>query len=235
MKRAATLSVNARVNAVFGYDTTTSRLAAGDADISLYGDPSEVLVMDKYIELPTLEEYFSELQLMLKVRKIKGRKQFRFYLSQGEMSIYEPLVLVDWVAVNDVAKVLAMSPHEIDRIEFVNSVYIKGNVTYGGIVTFVSKKNDFAGINLPSSGTFVNYSFTEPSHPDIPQVAGAQNIPDSRNTVYWNPDVQVNVQGVSDVSFAAPDTPGRYVVLLRSLGPAGVEVLASGVVEVRSR
>ncbi|MEI6683015.1 MAG: hypothetical protein WCO44_10325 [Bacteroidota bacterium] len=235
LQTAFSLSVNAGITTVFSKDTMAGRMVAEDPGVSFYGEPSEVLVMDKYIELPTLEEYFSELQLMLKVRKIDGRKQFRFYLSQGEMSIYEPLVLVDWVAVNDVDKVLAMSPREIGRIEFVNSVYIKGNVTYGGIVTFVSKKNDFAGINLPSSGTFVNYSFTEPSHPGMPQDPGVPNIPDSRNTVYWNPDLQVNGEGVSDVSFTAPDTPGRYLVLLRNLGPAGEEVLASEFVEVRSR
>ncbi len=232
LKTAYNLSVNARISAVFGKDTMASRPVAEEPGVSFYGEPSEVLVMDKYIELPTLEDYFSELQLMLKVRRIRGRKQFRFYLSQGEMSIYEPLVLVDWVAVNDVDKVLAMSPHEIERIEFVNSVYIKGNATFGGIVTFVSKKNDFAGINLPSSGTFVNYSFTEPSFPGISRMQGPPNIPDSRNTVYWNPDVPVNDEGVANITFFAPDTPGRYLVLLRSLGPAGEEVLAKEMVEV---
>ena len=36
-----------------------------------------------------------------------------------------------------------------------------GNITYGGIISFVSRKNNFAGIDLPKSGTFISYSFLE--------------------------------------------------------------------------
>ena len=231
-KTAYRLAVNSRIISVYGRDTMAGRIPASLSQVSFYGEPSEVFFLDKFIELPTLEEYFSELPVMLKVRKEQGQKHFRFYTTQEEMSIYDPLVLVDWVAVNDIEKVLAMSPREIERIEMVNSTYIKGNIIYGGIVSFVSKKNDFAGINLPTSGTFVNYTFLEPGTPEIREVPLVNHMPDSRNTVYWNPDIQLTGDGTGSISFTAPDTPGRYVVLLRKVSDAGVVVVDRQVVEI---
>jgi len=130
-------------------------------------------------------------------------------------------LLVDWVAVSDIEKILAMSPKAIERIELVNSPYVKGNITYGGIISFVSKKNDFAGIDLPKSGTFVNYNFLDECNEIIPLGTLPSNIPDSRNTFYWNPDVQTNADGASSVSFPAPDAPGKYRILLRGISKTG--------------
>jgi hypothetical protein len=137
------------------------------------------------------------------------------------MSLYDPLVLIDWVAVDDIEKILAMSPQKIERAELVNALYVKGSITYGGIVSFVSKKKDFAGINLPSSGTFVNYGFLEECNDNLPLVPLSGNMPDSRNTIYWNPDIPTNNDGSADISFTAPDTPGNYIILLSKISVTG--------------
>ena len=232
-KAAYKLAVNSRVTSLFRDDTMDSVSPGEENKISFYGAPSEVLFMEKYIDLPTLGEYFTELPVGVKLRKVQGRKHFRFYNTLDEMSMYDPLMLVDWVAVDDIEKILAMSPLEIDRIELVDSAYIKGNITYGGIISFVSKKNDFAGIDLPASGTFVNYSFLKECTENIPSGSSPGNIPDSRNTVYWNPAVQTNEDGTAGISFTAPDTPGRYYILLRGMNIAGEVVLSEEMIIVK--
>jgi hypothetical protein len=239
MKAAYKLAVNSRITSMFRDDTIASNPPAEEPVDSFYGEPSEVLVMDKYVELPTLEEYFAELSGTVKLRKIKGRKQFRIYGNETgnetdtEMSNHAPLMLVDWVAVDDIKKILAMSPSEIERIELVNSPYVKGNITYWGIISFVSKKNDFAGIDLPKSGTFVNYSFLEECTGNLPLSISTRNIPDSRNTVYWNPAVQMNQDGTAGISFTAPDTPGKYYILLRGMSKTGKVVLSEEMFTVK--
>lgn len=231
-KAAYKLAVNSRITAMFRDESGVIDTVSEENDIQFYGKPYEVLVMEKFIDLPTLEEYFTELPGMVKLRKIHGKKQFRFYNTQPEMLESDPLLLVDWVAVNDITKVLAMSPREINWIELVDCPYVKGNITYGGIISFVSKKNDFAGIDLPTSGTFVNYGFlekcTENNSPD--PLPG--DIPDSRNTVYWNPDVQLDKDGTTGISFTAPDTPGKYFILLRRMSNTGEEVLTKEMIVV---
>lgn len=226
MKTAYKLAVNSMITSMFRMDTMSIDTAGEENKNPFYGEPSEVLVLEKYIDLPTIEEYFNELPGIVKLRKSQGKKQFRFlYSTQVEMSIYDPLVLVDWVAVNDIEKILAMTPLEVDRIELVNSPYLKGNITYGGIISFVSKKNDFAGIDLPTSGTFVNYKFLEKCTEKFPPGPSPGNIPDSRNTVYWNPDVKTNEEGIASISFTTPDTPGKYYILLRGMSKTGEIIL----------
>jgi hypothetical protein len=217
MKAAYKLAVNSRLTYMFTTDSIHGVSAEDTNSVSFYGKPSDVIIIGKYIELPTLEEYFTELPMIVKLKKIQGKKQFRFYTDQYEMSIYDPLVLVDGVPVNDMNKILAMSPANIQRIELVNPDYVKGNITYGGIISFVSKKNDFAGIDLPTSGTFINYRFLEEGRDTFSSVTLAGNIPDARNTVYWNPSLPLDEKGQALISFTAPDTPGIYNILLLRL------------------
>ena len=234
MKSAYKLAVNSRITSMFRQVAIATDSAEPDTIHSFYGKPSEVLVLNRYIDLPKLEEYFTEVPALAKLRKVQGKKQFRFYTTQTEMSMYDPLLLVDWVAVNDIDKILAMLPSEVERIELVNSLYIKGNVTYGGILSFVSKKNNFAGIDLPTSGTFVNYRFLEACTDSIPTGSQPINLPDSRSTVYWNPAVQLTEDGATPLSFTAPDTPGNYYILLRKISKTGVQVLSKEKIEVIS-
>jgi hypothetical protein len=226
------LAVNQKITSIFRNDSVSGKPKSPQNGKPFYGDPTEILVMENYIDLPTMEEYFNELPVAVKVRKSQGRKHFRFYTTRAEMTIYDPLVLIDWVAVDDIDRVLAMSPREIDRIELVNSPYVKGNITYGGIISFVSKKNDFAGIDLPSSGTFINYRFLEECSENVPAGPFRINLPDSRNTIYWDPDVQTNDNGSTDIFFTAPDTPGKYIILLSGIGESGKDVIVREEFEV---
>ncbi len=234
-KAAYNLLVNSRVTSLFRDDTISGNTTVEENHTSFYGLPSEILVIEKYIDLPTLSEYFTELPGILKLRKVQGKRQFRFFTDQPEMSLYDPLILVDWVAVNDIEKILGMPPSEIERIELVNAPYVKGNITYGGIISFISRKNDFASIDLPTSGTFVNYRFLEQCADVIPASPAAGNIPDSRNTVYWNPAVQLTGEGTADVSFQAPDTPGRYTILLRRMTRSGQVLLTEETIVVKDK
>jgi len=235
MNAAYKLAVNSRITAMFREEPKAGDTVEAEAPVSFYGKPTEVFYMDKYIDLPKFEDYFAETPIAVKLRKIEGKKHFVFYNTHPEMTIYDPLVLVDWVAVNDMDKILAMSPLEIARIELVSSLYVKGNIIYGGIISFVSKKNNFAGIDLPSSGTFVNYKFLDDCAEQSPSNPASLNMPDSRNTVYWNPEFRLNSGDDTSVSFLAPDTPGRYCILLRELGPAGEKVLASETILVTGK
>ncbi len=234
-KAAYKLVVNARINAVYTLDTNAVDATGTTHVTSFYGKPTEVLVMDKYIDLPTLGEYFTDLPGLVKLKKVHGRRQFRFYDAQESLSMYEPLMLIDWVAVNNIEKILAMSPAEIDRIEFVNAPYVKGNIKYGGIISFVSKKNDFAGIDLPTSGTFVNYKFLEEINENSSSLPSFDNIPDARNTVLWEPDLTIPNNGITSVSFKVPVTIGKLTMIFYRFPKTGKIISAEQTIEVTAK
>jgi hypothetical protein len=128
-----------------------------------------------------------------------------------------------------------MSPAEIDRIEFVNAPYVKGNIKYGGIISFVSKKNDFAGIDLPTSGTFVNYKFLEEINENSSSLPSFDNIPDARNTVLWEPDLTIPNNGITSVSFKVPVTIGKLTMIFYRFPKTGKIISAEQTIEVTAK
>ncbi len=176
--------------------------------------------MDKYIQLPSLKEYFSEISQEVKVRDRKGKPYFKFFGSAAGMIINDPLVLVDWVVINDIDRVLAISPQKILRIETVNKPYIKGDLTYGGIISIISRDGDFAGIDLPVSGIFVKYDFFAPVC--SPESAVKQeHTPDARNTLFWLPYLDIKENSSTGIEFMTGDTPGKYVIEVRGMTSDG--------------
>jgi hypothetical protein len=171
----------------------------------------------------------------VKVRKRKGEPYFSVQSSVTEnLSFYDPLVLVDWVAIDEPSKILAVSPQNISRIEVVNEDYIKGGQTYGGIVSFISKKGDFAGIDLPSAGIFINYRFLSENQCLEISGAAAANQPDVRNTVLWKPSIKVQDKQPEKIVFTAPDTPGKYIVIVEGVTTNGELFSATKVFEVKN-
>ncbi|RLD84095.1 MAG: hypothetical protein DRJ10_02105 [Bacteroidetes bacterium] len=195
---------------------------------SFYGSPSEILYLDNYIKLPSLEEYFTELPSVVKVRKRKGEKYLKIYSSIATMSVYEPLVLIDGVAIDNPEITLGIPPQRIQRIEVIDLPYIKGDLTYAGIISFISKKGDFAGVDLPKSGMFINYQFLddicEYYEPDVL----SKNRPDTRNTVFWKTDINLNDENANKLSFFTTDTPGKYIILVRGITFSG-NILSSSI------
>ena len=229
---ALQLAVNHRIAGQYRSCGAADKGNSADSLAPFYGRPSEVIDLKRYIELPQLEEYFRELAWMVRVRKIGGQKTFRFMTDNEAMHRHEPLVLVDFVAVNNMEKVLAMPPSSIDRIELINALYTKGPATYGGIVSFVSKKSDFAGIDLPHSGTFLNYGFYQV--PDKTAEDSARpGLPDARNTACWIPSVSFGGDDRANIHFVAPETPGNYLILITELGPEGATGLVRATIAIR--
>jgi hypothetical protein len=128
--------------------------------------------------------------------------------------------MIDMVVVDDISKILAISPAEISRIELVRELYVKGDQTYGGIINFISRKGNFAGIDLPSSGIFINYKFFAPRK-DYKVSLLSANEPDTRNTIYWDPLLKIDAASNERISFTTSDTPGKFIVLLRAVDADG--------------
>ncbi|RPH28474.1 MAG: hypothetical protein EHM93_18740 [Bacteroidales bacterium] len=188
---------------------------------SFYNEPINKIVFDSYIQLPTMEDYINELIPILKIKKSQGGTYFRIFSTESEMEIYKPLVLLDLVAIDNPEKILLLPPNSISHIEIVNAPYIKGDNTYGGIISIFSKKGDFAGINLPSSGIFLDFNFlSNCTNNTLPQTL-AKNQPDIRNTLYWIPKINFNSNNSKEISFTTSDTPGKYIIVLKGITNKG--------------
>jgi hypothetical protein len=130
--------------------------------------------------------------------------------------------MIDGVAIFDVEAVLTVSPRLIDRVEIINAPYIRGNVTFGGIISLISRNNDLGYIDLPSSGLLVDYQMLDPWVADsINSVDTDSRLPDVRNTLYWNPGMDLQPEIKQTVSFFASDAIGDYELLIRGIDSKG--------------
>jgi len=211
------LAVNARISKEFRHFIMPHADSVTGNEKPFYGEPTGILYMDKFIQLPTLREYFDEISLEVRIKERNEGYYFKFLSTDASMMAYDPLILVDWVAINDMEKLLSLLPQKILRIETVNKPYVKGNLTYGGIISIISRDGDFAGIDLPATGIFVKYDFFAPACPQPDTMPVARNIPDARSTLLWIPDYQFNSSKENTITFDTPDTPGSYEIYIRGV------------------
>ena len=226
------MALNVQINSHFYNDTVKVKQTAKAEKTAFYGKPTNVIYIDKYIQLPSLEEYFNELPSEVRVRKRKGESRIVVLGARG-VSLYDPLVLVDWVAVDEPSKVLAVLPQNILRIEVLNEDYVKGGQTYGGIVSIISKKGDFAGIDLPSTGIFINFHFLDENQCKETAYDHVSQHPDTRNTLLWKPGFNLSKGTAEKFELTAPDTPGNYNVVVEGVNSNGEVFSTSGIFEVK--
>lgn len=219
------LSVNAQIRDQYRSGQKESEGPEVPHKLFFYGAPSTTLMFDDYIKLPTLEEYFLELTPQVSLRTMKRKKILRVVGEHPDLEFYPPLIMIDGVAVFDVESILAVSPRYIDRMEIVDAPYIKGNVTFGGIINLISRNDDMGFIDLPSSGLMVNYKMVEQANirnqmhqPDD------SRIPDVRNVLYWNPRISLDKNETDPIDFQTGDTPGEYDIVIRGYTANGTYI-----------
>lgn len=189
--------------------------------VPFYSSSFQSVYFDEYILLPTMEDYFNEFLPNVVIRKKEKTKYFRILGPYSELSIYEPLVLVDNVVVYNVDWILSINPKKVSRIDKIEKPYILGNICYGGLIHIISSGRDFAGVNLPSSGQFFKltmYAFDgacDDCRTDNPK------IPDVRNTLYWNPEVHLSDGHPEEFIFHTGDVPGEYTAIMVTMDGYG--------------
>ncbi len=187
-----------------------------------YGQPTSSIKFEDFINLPTLEEYFTEVVPQVAVRRSRGVRRLVLLGEHPDLAIYPPLLMIDGVAIFDVEAVLAVSPRLIERVEIVNAPYIRGNVSFGGIISLITKNNDLGYIDLPSSGLLVNYRMIDlPLSDSIQTGVHDPRFPDVRNTLYWNPELSLNPGSGQRIVFRTADLKGEYEILIRGVDSTG--------------
>ncbi|PKP35247.1 MAG: hypothetical protein CVT98_10280 [Bacteroidetes bacterium HGW-Bacteroidetes-15] len=133
--------------------------------------------------------------------------------------------MIDNIIVDGAERILATHPDNLSRIEIITRPYYKGNMIYGGIISFYSKNGDFGGIELSQTDMFVKYKFfSEDINSGIIDTQN-DNMPDTRNTLLWLNDLNLSANNTTSIDFQTPDTKGLYEVLLRGIDSKGEIVL----------
>jgi len=166
--------------------------------------------------MPTLDMYFTELPGRARLYKRKKKTKIRVLASNDVPLVMDPLIMIDYVAVNDLDEILKINPKSINRVEVVNQYYQLGDISFGGIINFISNNDDFGGFNFAKSSMVINYSFLNEcaTHSNIIDATIA--MPDTRSTLYWNAKPIIE-DGNMNVKFTSSDVAETYSVVVKGI------------------
>lgn len=192
-----------------------------------YGEPVDTILMAKFIELTSLKEVVKEIVPGVSIHKKNGKSSFKIVDEASNMVFdSEPLVLVDGVPINDLDKVLSINPKEMEKIEVLKGRYLISDIIIEGIVHFITKKGNLGAVEFDKSVFRQEFEACQPvyrySFPDYSVDTLKNNrIPDFRNTLYWNPDLNTDEAGKAVVEFYTSDEAGEYTIAIEGMTSDG--------------
>jgi len=201
--------------------------------IPFYGKPDHVIYVSDFIQMSQLKDYLTELPVPVRIRKKGNEDVISILGAQAEMQIFPPLLMVDFAPVYDVSSILQLDPEKVLRFDILVSPYIRGEMTYGGILNVISNNNDFAGIKLPEKGLFVKYQLlTDKNDLHNRMAPMPPHIPDTRSTLYWNPSFDFGQSGTRTLRFLSGDMQGVYVIQVTGITSAGERLITEKQIHV---
>ncbi|WP_372650859.1 TonB-dependent receptor [Draconibacterium sp.] len=207
------LSFNSQIQYLYNSQPIRSMKEENVTRGKFYGEPNQLIELDDYINLPTLDDYFRELVTLVSVRKVNGQKILRVQGQNPELRNNEPLVLIDMISVNNINDILNIPPDKIKSIEIINQPYVYGNFTYGGVISLISKGGKFADINLGGSSHFVDYKMFNSSVSEL-EDQYEKRIPDLRSSLYWKPDFSLAPEEENLFTFHTGDVAGEFIIVI---------------------
>ena len=206
---------------------------------TFYGRPNHSYQLDEYTRFKTMEEVMREYVRGVTVRNRKGRFHFLLYNKIADNTFKDdPMVLLDGVPIFNLNTVMALDPLKVKQVDVITAQYVQGQLTYPGLVSYTTYQGDLQGLPLDARALLQTYeglqiprAFYAPAYATAAEQQS--RLPDFRDLLYWNPEVNTGPNGTQQLSFYTSDQPGRYRVVVQGLSADGLAGSASFVFEVK--
>lgn len=205
-------------------------------DAFYYPLPKEY-ILDDFTRFKTLKETITEVV----VEVYSKQKDDKLYLHVNDPSIFpqlpeSALVLVDGLYLENQNDLVNYNMKNVYKIELIVGRYYVGSKSFNGLISFTTFDKDFKSTQTGSS--IVKPVVLRPQPKKIynkvnyENIADNQRIPDFRNQLFWNPDVQLNKD--SETSFYTSDLSGTFEIRLEGFTKSGIPVSVKENIEVQN-
>lgn len=206
---------------------------------AFYGDVNFSVSIEKFIDLPNMEEIIHEIIPMVVVRKENKQKRI-FVIDEGNKQIENKnmVVLVDGIPIYNHESILKIRPNNIEKIDVVSLNYFKNDQNVGRVLSIFTKSNKLEGIEF-DQGIFRQeqdcyrelYQFIGPNYGQLDETQ--KRIPDYRNMLYWNPNLSFDKGNYADLTFYTSDESTSYQVVVEGINEFGSVVRTTQIIEVK--
>jgi hypothetical protein len=183
-------------------------------------------ILDNYNRFPTIKETIIEVVKEVNYNKNDGKYALRLNDYDPNTEINEPpLVLIDGLVVQDINELFEYKASDIYKICTINTGYTYGNKLYSGLISFITKKQDFESklkgnfiikrtIDLP----VLKKNYFKPNYADKSTL---DRIPDYRYQLLWLPELDTNT---TNISFYTSDKTGTFEIVIEGFSDEGIPV-----------
>lgn len=182
-------------------------------------------LLDNYTRFSTMEEVLREYVALVNLTKRSGAYHIQVYDKGNEIPFTkDPLVLLDGVPVLDFNKLLTVDPLKVKSLEVVQRRYYYGISVFDGILNWKTYNGDLANYELDPSALIMDYEGVQMNREFYSPVYNnndASHIPDFRNVLYWNPDIELTKSKEQSYSFFTSDLAGKYAVIVQGVSANG--------------
>ena len=225
--------ISAQVQTMFASDSINRFRKPFFSDTtSFYGTPDKAYLLDNYTRFPTMEEVLHEYVEYISLRRA-GKSIHVSVLDIPTKNNFdeEPLSLLDGVPVFNFDKIITTNPLKVKSIEVVARRFFTGNLVNSGILSFSTYNGDLADYELDPGavvtdlcGYQVTREFFSPVYDNTEKLQSP--VADSRNLLYWAPDVTTDQNGKKQMVFYTSDMEGKFAIVLQGFSADGHPVSA---------
>lgn len=183
-------------------------------------------ILDNYNRFPTIKETIIEVVKEVNYNKNDGKYSLRLNDYNPYTDVDEsPLVLIDGLVVQDINELFEYKASDIYKICTINSGYTYGNKLFSGLISFITKKQDFES---KLSGDFIvkrkielpllKKNYFKPNYTDKSTL---NRIPDYRYQLLWLPELDINS---TNISFYTSDKIGTFEIVIEGFSDEGIPV-----------
>lgn len=212
-------------------DSSELHASAVKKKVSTLGYPDYSVYVDDFIRLPNMREVIAEVVPTVIARRKGDDWNLRLVNDQTSKDEMLPLILLDGLPLTWYNDFLQLPPERIRKIDVFTKIYVRGNATFGGAVSFISVNGDLAGLKLPGESRILRLKLPETMEWMAPQIKDL-NIPMLRPTLGSCPFIR---KGKGSFTFTAGDAPGEYVIILSGFSEGGNPVYLTHNVMVEPR
>ena len=199
--------------------------------------PDRTYLLDEYTRFGTMAEVITEIVVSARFDQINGRRALSVWKKNAGWSLGNTLVLLDGIPVFDHDIIYRYNPSLVTKIDVYFDRYVFGGQGFNGIVAFSTAKNNYPDLDpgrsirfFPYEGTQQRRLFYAPAYKTAAQ--RESRLPDYRQTLYWDPDVQTEGRTSLSLPFYTSDIEGEYRILAEGLTRDGKAVHAVSTIKV---
>lgn len=196
---------------------------------ALYGQPDrEYVLSDRHKYYPDISQVLVGTIAGVEVNTITNTVTLR-----GET----PLLLIDGVPVGNElgpggATLPYLSPSEVDRIDILFWSSPFGTKGANGVINFITKRGDYnyEALNVTHSKYIYYKGFDEPRiffSPVHESKYSEGQTPDFRNTLFWEPDLNIEANGKASVNYYNADKETTVTLKVEGITGDGIPLIGT--------